>query len=62
MRNHGGICFAITPLTLSPITSMLGGTAAAAISIEYIGVYSAITIFIYVNMVYKRVTNIAKNI
>ena len=61
MCNCGGICFAITPPTLSPIAGMLGG-AAAATSIEYIGVYLAIAISIYIDIVYKRVTDIVKNI
>ena len=60
--NHKGTCSTITPLTLSPITSTLGGTTAATASIKYIRVYSAIAISIYINIVYKRVTNIAKNI
>ena len=39
-----------------------GGNTAAATSIKYIGVYSAIAVFIYINIVYKRVTNIVKNV
>ena len=61
MCNRRGICFAIIPSTLSPIASTPGGTTAAA-SIEYIGAYSAIAISVRVDIVYKRVTDIAKNI
>ena len=63
MCNCGGIYFTVIPLTLLPITATPGGAAAAATtSIKYIRVYSAITISVYVNIVYKRVTNIAKDI
>ena len=61
MRNCGGTCFAVAPLTLLPIAGTLGDAAAAA-SIEYIGAYLAIAISIHVNIVCKRVTNIAKDI
>ena len=60
--NCGGIYFAVASLTLSPITGMLGSATTAAAGIEYIRVYSAIAIFVYVNIVYKRVINIAKDI
>ena len=63
MRNCRGIYFTITPSTLSPITSTLGGgNSGTAASTEYIRVYLSITIFTHINIVYKRVTNIAKNI
>ena len=64
MRNCKGIYFAVTFLTLLPITSTPGGGggSSTAASIEYIRVYLAIAIFIYVNIVYKRVTDIAKDI
>ena len=62
MRNCRGIYFTITPPTLLPITSTLGATATATASIEYIRVYSAIAVFIYINIIYKRVTNIVKDI
>ena len=61
MCNCGGIYFTIAFLTLLPIASMLGGAAAAA-SIEYIRVYSAITISVHIDIVYKRVINIIKDI
>ena len=61
-RNRRGTYFAITPPTLSPITSTLGAAAAATTSMEYIGVYSAIAVSIHVDIVYKRVTNIVKDI
>jgi len=60
-RNRGGTRSAVTPPTLSLIASMPGG-AAAATGIEYVGVYSAITVSVYVDIVYKRVTDIAKDI
>ena len=61
MRNCRGIYSTITPPTLLPITGMPGG-AAAATSIEYIRAYLAIAVSIYVDIVYKRVTDIAKDI
>ena len=62
MHNRKGTRFTITPPTLSPITATPGGAAAATTSIEYIGVYSAIAISIYINIVYKKIINIAKDI
>ena len=62
MRNRGGIYSTVTPPTLSPITATPGGAAAAAASIEYIRVYSVITISARVDIVCERVINIAKNI
>ena len=62
MCNCGGICSAVVPLTLLPITATPGGGVAAATSMEYIRVYLAIAIFIYVDIVYKRVTDIVKDI
>ena len=59
MRNHGGIYSTITPLTLLLIAGTLGSTAAG---IEYIKVYLAIAVSVYINIVYKRVTNIVKDI
>ena len=61
MCNCGGIYFTVIPLTLLPITATPGGAAAAIISMEYIRVYLAIAIFIYIDIVYKRVTNIVKD-
>ena len=62
MCNCRGIYFVITPLTLLPITATLGGTTAATISIKYIRVYLAITISVYINIVYKKITDIVKDI
>ena len=59
--NYRGTRSAVAPPTLSPIAGTPGGAAAAA-GTEYIGVYSAIAISIRINIVYKRVTNIAKDI
>jgi cell division septum initiation protein DivIVA len=50
------------PLTLLPIASILGGGTAAAASTEYIRVYLAIAVSAYINIVYKRVTDIVKDI
>ena len=61
-RNRGSTRSTITPLTLLPIANTPGSNSAAAASTEYVGVYLAITISIHINIVYKRVTNIAKNI
>ena len=62
MYNCGGIYFTVTSPTFSPITSTLGGVTAAAASIKYIGVYLTITISVYIDIVYKKVTNIVKDI
>jgi len=54
-----------TPLTFSPITSTPGTTAVAttaSASIGSIRVYLAITISTRINIVYKRVTNIVKDV
>ena len=63
-RGRRGTYSAAAPLTLLPITSTLSTTvtATASTSIESIGVYSAITVSIYINIVYKWVTKIAKDI
>ena len=62
-RNRRGTYFAITPLTLSPITSTPGGGSGGAVVVmEYVGVYLAIAVSVYINIVYKRVTDIAKDI
>jgi hypothetical protein len=52
------------PLTLLPITSTLGAAIAttASASTRSIRVYLVITISTRINIVYKRVTNIAKNV
>ena len=44
------------------ITSIPGTTTTASASIEYVRVYLVITISTRINIVYKRVTNIAKDI
>ena len=60
--NRGGTYFIITFLTLLPITSTPGTAATATTNTEYIRVYSAIAISAHIDIVYKRVTNIAKDI
>ena len=63
-RNCKDICFNITPPTLLPITGTLGGggSSSTAANMEYIRVYLVIAISVYINIVYKRVINIAKDI
>ena len=61
MCNRGGIYSAITPPTLSPIASTPGGATAAA-SMEYIRAYLAIAVSVHVDIVHKRVTDIAKDV
>ena len=51
MYSHRGTCSTTTPLTLLPIAST-----------QYIRGYLAVTISIYINIVYKQVTNMAKDI
>ena len=57
-------CFTAAPLTLLPIASMLDAAVAAAASggTGSIKVYLAIAISIRIDIVYKQVTNIAKDI
>ena len=66
MCNRGGIYSTVAPPTLLPITSTPGGGGGGGgnttASMEYIGVYSVITISIHVDIVYKRVINIVKDI
>jgi len=64
MRGHRGTHFAAAPLTLLPIASTPGTTVAttASASMESIRVYLAIAISTRVNIVYKRVTNIVKDV
>jgi len=47
-----------------PITSTLGAAVAAAAfaGTGFIRVYLAIAIYVHINIVYKRVTNIAKDV
>ena len=58
------ISFPLKTFTLSLIPGMPGvfSTTAASASIEYIRVYLAIAISIRVNIVYKQVIKIVKNI
>ena len=60
--NCRGICSAVVLPTLLPITTTLSSATAAAAGIKYIRVYLAIAISIYVDIVYKRITDIAKDI
>ena len=64
MRSRKGIYFTTPPtLLLIPGTpSATFSTTTTPTNIENIGVYSAITIFTYINIVYKQVTEIAKDI
>ena len=64
MRGRRGTRSTAAPLTLLPITSTPGAsiTTAASTSTRSIRVYLVITISIRINIVYKRVTNIAKDI
>ena len=64
-HSHRNTRSSVIPLTFLPITGTLGATAstiAIFVSTEYIRVYSAITISIYINIVYKQVTDIIKDI
>ena len=60
-RSHRGTRSAISPLTLLLITSTLGSAITTA-NTEYVRAYLAIAVSIRINIVYKRVTNIAKDI
>ena len=64
MHSYRGTRSTAAPLTLLPITSILGAaiTATAFASIESIRVYLAITISIYVNIRYKQITNMVKDV
>ena len=64
MYGRRGTYSTAASLTLLPITSTLGTTIAATTSTSTgsIRVYLVIAISIYINIVYKRVTNIAKDI
>ena len=63
-HSHRGTRSTAAPLTLSPITSTPGATitATASASTGSIRVYLAIAIYTRINIVCKRVTNIAKDI
>ena len=62
MCNCGSTYSTVTPLTLLPIASTLGGATIAAAGMEYIGAYLAIAVFIYVDIIRKRVTDIVKDV
>jgi len=63
-RSYRDTCSAASPLTLLLIASTLGAaiTTTASTSTESIRVYLAITVSMRINIVYKRVTNIAKDV
>ena len=65
MRSYRGTCSATAPFTLLLIPGTPGtafSTTTALIGIENIGVYLAITVSVYVNIVYKQVIEIIKDI
>jgi len=65
IRSYRGTCSAITLPTLLLIASTrstASSTAAAPASIENVRVYLAIAVSARVNIVYKRVTKIAKDV
>ena len=64
MYSYKGICSA-TPFTLlliSSTPSTVFSTTATPASIENIRVYLVITVFIHVNIAYKQITKIVKDI
>ena len=61
MRSHKGTYFAVTPPTFSTITGILNAIVAVT-STEYIRVYSAITVSIYINIVHEKITDMAKDV
>ena len=60
--NRGSTYSTTAPPTLSPIAGTLGSATTAITSTEYVGMYLAIAISTYINIVCKRVTDIAKDI
>jgi hypothetical protein len=64
MHGHRGTRSTAAPLTLSPIASTPGAAIAATASTSTgsVRVYLAIAISIRINIVYKQVTDIAKDI
>ena len=65
MRSYRGTRSTVAPPTLLLIAgtrSTASSTAAAPASIENVGVYLAITVSARVNIVYKRVTKIVKDV
>jgi len=64
MRGYRGTYSTAASLTSLLITSTPGAaiTATASASMEFIGVYLVIAVSTRINIVYKRVTNIVKDI
>ena len=64
MHGRRGTRSTTAPLTLSLIASTLGTTvaAAASTSTRSVRVYLVIAVSTRINIVYKRVTNIAKDV
>jgi len=65
MRSRRGTYSATAPFTLLLIPGTPGtasGTTAAPAGTENVGVYSAIAVFVRVNIVYEQVTEIAKDV
>jgi len=64
MHSYRGTRSAATPLTLLPIASTLGAAIAAttSTSTESVRVYLAIAVSARINIVYKQVTNIVKDV
>ena len=64
MYSRRGTCFTATPPTLSPIAGTPGTTIAvtASTSTGSIRVYLAMAISARINIVYKQITDIAKDI
>jgi len=65
MRSYRGTRSTAAPLTLLLIPSTpnaISSATAAPASTENIKVYLAITVSVYINIVYKQVTEIAKDV
>ena len=64
IRGHRGTHSTAAFLTFLPIASILGTaiTITTFTSTEFVGGYLAITVFIYIDIIYKWVTNIVKDI
>ena len=64
MRSRKGTYFVAIPLTLSLIPGTPGAVSGTitSVSTENVGVYLVIAISMCVNIVYKQVTKIAKDI
>ena len=63
-HSHRGTRSTTAPLTISPITSTPGATitATTSASARSIRVYLAIAVSVRINIVYKQVTNMAKDV